>query len=310
MSESKLILHHYDASTFSEKIRLLMGYKGLRWRSVIQPDVMPKADLLALTGGHRLVPVLQLGSDIYCDSACIMRRLARPDIGGRSLDESASATQRGLSQWGESIVFPLVTISLARGVFSPPSSVFSESFIADRQQMSGPGFNPETASRYIDWRLAQLRRHLHALEMQFDDNRPFLVGSECSPADFAVYHPLWSLELQGSMAELARFPKTTAWFNRMSAFGHGQREDTTTEQALEEAANSMPAVLPDTLLPRDDLAIGERVKLRFEAYNSGSVRGELAWLGHEDMAIRRVDDNVGEVMVFFPIEGYILSRET
>ncbi|MEM1156200.1 MAG: glutathione S-transferase family protein, partial [Pseudomonadota bacterium] len=46
MSESNLILHHYDASTFSEKIRLLMGYKGLRWRSVIQPDVMPKADLL------------------------------------------------------------------------------------------------------------------------------------------------------------------------------------------------------------------------------------------------------------------------
>ncbi|MEM8660974.1 MAG: glutathione S-transferase family protein, partial [Pseudomonadota bacterium] len=309
-SEGKLILHHYDASTFSEKIRLLMGYKGLRWRSVIQPDVMPKADLLALTGGHRLVPVLQIGSDIYCDSACIMRRLARPDIGGRSLGDSTSATQRGLSQWGESIVFPLVTISLARGVFSPPSSVFSESFIADRQQMSGPGFNPETASRYIDWRLAQLRRHLHTLEMQFGDNRQFLVGSECSPADFAVYHPLWSLELQGTMAELAHFPKTTAWFDRMSAFGHGEREEITAQQALVEAANSKPATLPESVRPDDDFAIGKRVKLRFEAYNGGSVRGELAWVGHEDVAIRRVDDTVGEVMVFFPIEGYILSRET
>ncbi|SFD30762.1 MULTISPECIES: glutathione S-transferase N-terminal domain-containing protein [Rhodobacterales] len=30
-----LILHHYEASPYSEKIRTLMGFKGLSWSSVI-----------------------------------------------------------------------------------------------------------------------------------------------------------------------------------------------------------------------------------------------------------------------------------
>ncbi len=32
---------------------------------------MPKPDLLALTGGYRRAPVLQIGADIYCDTALI-----------------------------------------------------------------------------------------------------------------------------------------------------------------------------------------------------------------------------------------------
>ncbi len=36
---------------------------------------MPKPDLAALTGGYRKTPVLQVGADIYCDTALIARRL-------------------------------------------------------------------------------------------------------------------------------------------------------------------------------------------------------------------------------------------
>ena len=35
-----LILHHYAASPFSEKVRLVLGFKGLAWQSVTVP-VMP-----------------------------------------------------------------------------------------------------------------------------------------------------------------------------------------------------------------------------------------------------------------------------
>ena len=48
-----LILHHYEASPYSEKIRTLMGIEGLSWSSVIVPPIAPKADLLTLTGGYR-----------------------------------------------------------------------------------------------------------------------------------------------------------------------------------------------------------------------------------------------------------------
>jgi len=48
---SDLILHHYPMSLFAEKARLMLGFKGLSWRSVNIPSIMPKPDLMPLTGG-------------------------------------------------------------------------------------------------------------------------------------------------------------------------------------------------------------------------------------------------------------------
>ena len=78
-----IILHHYETSPYSEKVRLGLGLKGLAWASVEIPIIMPKPDLTALTGGYRKTPVLQIGADIYCDSQLIMRafRLAGSDAG-------------------------------------------------------------------------------------------------------------------------------------------------------------------------------------------------------------------------------------
>jgi glutathione S-transferase len=49
MSESASVpvLHHYKISPFSEKVRLVLGYKGLPWRSVNVPNILPKPDVLA-----------------------------------------------------------------------------------------------------------------------------------------------------------------------------------------------------------------------------------------------------------------------
>ncbi len=48
-----LILHHYATSPFSEKLRLILGYKKLAWKSVIIPQIMPKPDVV---GAHRRLP--------------------------------------------------------------------------------------------------------------------------------------------------------------------------------------------------------------------------------------------------------------
>src|ERR1700739_2204003 len=104
-----IILHHYDTSPYSEKVRLGFGLKGLAWGSVELPQIMPKPNLTALTGGYRKTPVLQIGADIYCDSQLIMRDLEpRPRVaaqptrlpGGRrrpcSSRPSASSSPSGL----------------------------------------------------------------------------------------------------------------------------------------------------------------------------------------------------------------------
>lgn len=71
----ELILHHYDFSSFSEKVRLVLGIKGIPWRSVTIPSTLPKPDYMPLTGGYRRAPSLQIGADIYCDSARIIAEL-------------------------------------------------------------------------------------------------------------------------------------------------------------------------------------------------------------------------------------------
>jgi len=47
----KVILHHFDESPFSEKIRLIFGLKDIAWSSVRISRIMPRPDLMPLTGG-------------------------------------------------------------------------------------------------------------------------------------------------------------------------------------------------------------------------------------------------------------------
>ena len=59
-----IILHHYDTSPFSEKVRVLFGFKGMAWTSVHVPNMMPKPDFTPLSGGYRRTPALQIGADV------------------------------------------------------------------------------------------------------------------------------------------------------------------------------------------------------------------------------------------------------
>ena len=74
---SKVILHHYGLSPFSEKVRLALGIKGLAWKSVDIPPAPPRPLLTPLTGGYRRTPVMQIGADIFCDTNIILPTLER-----------------------------------------------------------------------------------------------------------------------------------------------------------------------------------------------------------------------------------------
>ena len=113
----ELILHHYPTSPFAEKARLLLGFKQLSWRSVMIPPVMPKPDLTALTGGYRKTPVLQIGADIYCDTALIARRLEAEKATPALFPEGQGFNVATLAQWADAVLFQHA-VSL---VFAPES---------------------------------------------------------------------------------------------------------------------------------------------------------------------------------------------
>ena len=57
---NELILHHYDISNFSEKVRLILGFEELSWSSVQIPATAPKPDYTPLDG--RLPPYTGLAN--------------------------------------------------------------------------------------------------------------------------------------------------------------------------------------------------------------------------------------------------------
>src|SRR5690349_629566 len=102
---SAFILHHYDASPFSEKLRLILGWKQQTWRSVTIPIMAPKPDLVALTGGYRRTPVLQIGADIYCDTALAARVIDAHAPEPPLIPAAAAGLGPLIAQWADSALF-------------------------------------------------------------------------------------------------------------------------------------------------------------------------------------------------------------
>jgi glutathione S-transferase len=228
-----IILHHYDISPYSEKVRLGLGLKGLAWASVEIPVIMPKPDLTALTGGYRKAPVLQIGADIYCDTQLIMRELERRHP-SPSFYPAGRGAADALAWWAEKTMF-----SPAAGVFfAKKPDALPEGFLEDRAKFSGRNIDPAAMMAAVPYLLDQLRAHFHWLDQMMADGRLFLQGSAVGLADLAAYHPIWFLQRNfgPAAAPLGGFPRLLSWAERVAAIGHGERRPMTSQEALAVAS--------------------------------------------------------------------------
>jgi len=232
---SELILHHYPTSPFAEKARLLLGFKGLSWRSVKISPVMPKPDLTALTGGYRKTPVLQVGADIYCDTALIAQRLEREKAAPTLYPEGRELVVAAFAAWADSVVFQHA-VSL---VFQPESVAVRfgkltpeaiKAFLADRAGL----FSGGSATRLsADQAKHQWPTFMARLEQQLQREQGDFLFGEPSIADFALAHPLWFLKATPVTAPLVdAYPTINAWHARVMGFGHGAASDMSAEEAL------------------------------------------------------------------------------
>ncbi|WP_287027837.1 glutathione S-transferase family protein [Pseudomonas sp. UBA6310] len=302
-----LILHHYPASPFAHKSRLLLGFKQLSWRSVNIPPVMPKPDLLALTGGYRKTPVLQVGADIYCDTALIARRLEAEKAAPTLFPQGQEFTVAAFAQWADSVVFQHA-VSL---VFQPESIAVRfarlspeaiQGFLADRAGL----FSGGSASRLP----AELARHnwptlMTRLQQQLAQGGEFLFG-DASLADFAMAHPLWFLKATPVTAPLVdAYPEVVRWLQRVLDFGQGSPSEMSAAEAIEVARQANPAALPQTSIEEPNgFALGQRVLIAATDYGVDPVEGELLHAGAEELILRREDARAGVVHVHFPRVGF------
>ena len=309
----ELILHHYPTSPFSEKIRLIFGLKRLQWRSVVIPVIMPKDDLIALTGGYRKTPVLQIGADIYCDTALIAdvleRRAPSPTLYPDALEQGSGAEARILAQWADSTLFwtmiahvmqPAGLQELFAGM--PPQVI--PAFAADRKAFRGnaPRMSPSEAT-------PALHLYLERIEEMLSDGRPYLLGPVPTIADVSTYHSIWFIRRAPSMATvLDGRHRVGKWFDNVRAIGHGEHRDMTGAEAIDVARASTPAPMTEAFVDTHGIAIGERVTIAATDYGTDPVAGVLVGSTRDEIALKRVDPRAGEVIVHFPRIGFRLAR--
>jgi len=309
---TELILHHYPTSPFAEKARLLLGFKGLSWRSVKISPVMPKPDLTALTGGYRKTPVLQIGADIYCDTALIARRLEQEKALPAFFPEGQEMVTASFASWADSVVFQhavsLVfqpeSIAVRFGSL-PPEAI--KAFLADRAGL----FSGGSATRLS----AEQARHqwptiMARLEQQLEREQGDFLFGQPSIADFALAHPLWFLKATPVTSPLVdAYPAVSAWFGRVMGFGHGASSEMTSLEALEVARTATPAALPDEQFDEPNgFEAGQQVVIAATDYGVDPVAGELLFAGAEELIVRREDERGGVVHVHVPRFGFRIEK--
>jgi glutathione S-transferase len=299
---AELILHHYDTSPFSEKVRVALAIKGLTWRSVQIPNIMPKPDLMPLTGGYRRTPVMQVGADVFCDSQVILAEIERrhpsPSLGG-GLDWSVNL-------WADRSFFqatvPIIFGALGRHV--------PEAFIKDREQLSGRPFDVAAMASAGPPMRGQWRAQAAWIDSALRrGGRPWLAGAAPGLADAAAYMNIWFLEgaLAPAAAELmAGLDALIEWKDRVKAIGHGERIELDSKDALAIAKAAEPegAIVHD---PKDPIGVapGAPVLVMADDYGRDRITGTLVAATPERIVIAQEDPAVGRLNLHFPRAGYI-----
>lgn len=308
----EIILHHYPASPFSEKIRLILGYKALSYQSVIIPIIMPKPDLMPLTGGYRKTPVMQIGADIYCDTEIISRVIDHhyPENSLYSKGQEASAGT--IAQWSDTVFFGLAVSMVFQPKAMAANPVFQDqqqaaAFAADRAELVKGGTQIALPFEVAN---GQFLAHVRRLDNQLADGRQFILGDVPSIADFSTYHCVWFVHNNEAIRDIfAPFDNLLAWRSRMAAFGQGNATELTGEEALAIAESSEPlAIEKQGSLGPDEIAVGERVEVMPTDYGLNPVSGDLLVSSVEEIAISRRDERAGNLAVHFPRMGFQVRK--
>ncbi len=301
---SDIILHHYPFSTFSEKVRAVLGYKGLAYQSVEIAGLPPRPLLSPLTGGYRRAPVLQVGADIYCDTNVILPALDRLSPEKTLYPKGSEGVAQGLGfAWERQMWIPTIGVLVHYiGEHIPPE------FLKDRKEgylmidISKDAMAPQFGQhvQFVRAQIAWLKKALAA--------RPFLFGDAPSAADFACWQTIFLLRKNcpPEVDALLGLVPLAAWYDRIAAFGHGTPTPMSAEEAFSIALAARPA--PVTHLdPNGDpggLKAGCPVTVTPDDNARVPVRGTLVAASDAEIVIHRKDPQAGELHLHFPRLGF------
>lgn len=297
-----IILHHYDISPFSEKIRRVLAFKGTAWRAVEQPMMAPKPELTPLTGGYRRIPVMQIGADVYCDTALIARRLEHLQPDPPVLPAGLAGAIAVIEDWADHRLFmqlvPPVVVGLIDAL--PPG------FLDDRSAMT-PGFSREALVGAAPHALSQARHSLDYLDAQLGASA-FLLGAQFTLADAACFHPVRFMQNNPALAgEVTSRPALAAWVERIAGFGEGNVTALPAAGALDIARDAVPADTDGDSVSDAGFGPGDTVTITADDYGQETTTGRVTRVLANEVTVIRTDPALGEIAVHYPRAGYRIA---
>jgi glutathione S-transferase len=304
------ILHHYPVSPFAEKARLMLGFKRLAWKSVQIPLIMPKPDVIALTGGYRRTPILQVGADIYCDTALIARVLERIAPAPSFFPQGDNYAVQAAAWFADSTLFwNTVPVGFTPGqgmmtmFFKDATPEYLQAFGKDRSAYRGA--LRRGPAHECKANLAGLFRQIEAQLAA-----PYLFGAQACYADFSLYNALWPVWLpEDTRRMLSPHPRILAFMERMTAIGHGKPAEISSADAIQIAKSSTPeAVRSPVALETNGIALGGQAAVMPIDTGLDPVVGELLQASADEIIVRRSDPRAGTVQVHFPRLGFQINK--
>lgn len=308
-----IILHHYEASPFSEKIRLALRLKNLAWSSVIIPNIMPKPKLLPLTGGYRRTPVLQIGADIYCDTSIILRTLEKrhsvPSLnlpGHEGLSAIVGAWTNG--KWFQTSVAI---------IFGTIGDNLPDAFVEDRQKMSGQRFDMEKMAMAAPMLRDQWRAQLMWLEERLSGGRGagaglYVIGTKPGLVDVHAHMNIWFVQqhLPDFVSEcFESAPLTEDWYKRLSEVEGQDPEEIEADEAISVARAAGPRLIAATTYNESQgLRPGQQIAVSADDYGQDTIEGSLVHADAQRVILQRSDPQVETVHVHFPRAGYVIRK--
>ncbi len=301
---SGIYFHHYDTSPFAELVRAAFGVKGLAWNSVIIPTMMPKPDLVKLTGGYARTPVMQIGADIYCDTAAILDALENHAPSPSLYPQPLGQLHRMIAGWAGGAQF---AAHVASAMHHVPSDILGPGFADDRKKRF-VGFDFDAMPLFAPHLKTQVMAATYWIETTLADGRAFVGGDLPGHGDLALYANSWFLKaipFSGDFApELFALPRFRDWFDRISALGHGERIETNAQASIEAAKTAEP--LPCAGPVENGFSAGQPVLIQTEQSGDAPVAGTLMRSGPGGITIQRKSEEAGTLNIHFPRIGQIV----
>ncbi|HKF27952.1 MAG TPA: glutathione S-transferase family protein [Candidatus Binataceae bacterium] len=203
-------LYQYSISPFSEKLRRVLVYKGLKWNP-IDCHYEDKTNLLKITGGKwTRVPVVEWNGEVVWNSTDIIKWIDQKVPARRVIPEGVLGLCEVIDQWADNTLFTPILLLVIPDLLDAAGDA---QLRANREKLIG------MSSAQMRCGAAAYREQLVAFARMIDtqlEGKDFFLGGGFTMADASLYHPFFFLALNlGNFEVVREFKNLARWYERV-----------------------------------------------------------------------------------------------